>query len=71
MQLTPENLSGVVRNLGQARPLDFAQTFYGRLLAGLAIRPAVQEARAAIRLLGDPTGLAYTVFADLVATVPV
>ena len=48
---------------------DFAQAFYGRLLAGLPIGRAVQEARTAIRPLGDPTWLAYTVFADPLATV--
>ena len=114
-ELTPEDLSGKVSNLGLARPLvflnacqvgrsalsltdvggwaqefledgaaafigaywsvydqaahDFAQAFYGRLLAGLPIGQAVQEARAAIKPLGDPTWLAYTVFADPLATV--
>jgi hypothetical protein len=114
-ELTPEDLSGVVANLGQARPLvflnacqlghsalsltdiggwaaqflragaaafvgaywsvydraahDFAQAFYSRLLAGLSIGRAAQEARAAIKPLGDPTWLAYTVFADPLATV--
>ena len=114
-ELTPEDLSGVVANLGLARPLvflnacqigrsalsltdiggwaaqflragaaafvgaywsvydraahDFARAFYGRLLAGLPVGKAVQEARAAIKPLGDPTWLAYTVFADPLATV--
>ena len=114
-ELTPEDLGGVVSNLGLARPLvflnacklgrsalsltdiggwaaqflragaaafvgpswsvddqaahDFARAFYGRLLAGLSIGKAVQEARAAIKPLGDPTWLAYTVFADPLATV--
>jgi CHAT domain/Ternary complex associated domain 7 len=114
-ELTPEDLSGVVRNLGLAQPLvflnacqigrsalsltdiggwaaqflraeagafigaywsiydraanDFAQTFYSRLLSGMPIGKATQEARAAIRLSGDPTWLAYTVFADPLATV--
>jgi len=48
---------------------DFARAFYGRLLAGLSIGQADQEARAAIKPLGDPTWLAYTVFADPLATV--
>jgi hypothetical protein len=114
-ELTPEDLGGVVSNLGLARPLvflnacqigrsglsltdiggwaaqflragaaafigaywsvydqaahDFAQALYGRLLAGLSIGQAAQEARAAIKPLGDPTWLAYTVFADPLATV--
>jgi CHAT domain-containing protein len=116
-ELTPEDLSGVVANLGLARPLvflnacqigrgamsltdiggwaakflragagafigaywsiydqaahDFAQAFYSRLLAGMAMGQAVQVARAAIKPLGDPTWLAYTVFADPAATVQV
>jgi len=114
-ELTPEDLSGEVGNLGLARPLvflnacqigrgalsltdiggwaaqflragaaafigaywsvydqaahDFAQAFYGRLLAGLPIGQAAQEARTAIKPLGDPTWLAYTVFAHPLATV--
>ena len=113
-ELTPEDLGGVVSNLGLARPLvflnacqigrsalsltdiggwaaqflragaaafvgaywsvndraahDFARAFYGRLLAGQSIGQAAQEARAAIKPLGDPTWLAYTVFADPLAT---
>lgn len=114
-ELTPEDLSGVVGNLGLAQPLvflnacqigrgamsltgiggwaakflragagafigaywsiydqaahDFAQALYGRLLSGLPIGQAVREARMAIRPLGDPTWLAYTVFADPLARV--
>jgi CHAT domain len=112
---TPEQLVGVVTNLGVSRPLvflnacqigrggmsltdiggwakqflfagagafigpywsvydqsacDFAQEVYSRLLAGLPIGKAVQEARLAIRNTGDLTWLAYTVFADPFATV--
>lgn len=112
---TPEQLVGVVTNLGISRPLvflnacqigrggmsltdiggwakqflfagasafigpywsvydqaacDFAQEVYNRLLAGLPIGKAVQEARRAIKDAGDPTWLAYTVFADPFATV--
>ncbi len=112
---TPEQLVGVVSNLGASRPLvflnacqigrggmsltgiggwakqflfagagafigpywsvydqsacDFAQEVYGRLLAGLSIGKAVQEARLAIKDAGDSTWLAYTVFADPFATV--
>jgi hypothetical protein len=114
-ELRPEDLSGVVSNLGLARPRvflnacqigragmsltdigdwsahllragaaafigaywsvydrpahDFARAFYGHLLAGQPIGQAVQEARKAIKPLGDPTWLAYTVFADPWATV--
>ncbi len=108
--LTPEELTGVVTNLGRAQPLvflnacqigrggmsltdiggwgaqflragaaafigaywsvfdrpahDFAAAFYRSLLAGTPIAQAAREARAAVRPLGDPTWLAYTVFAD-------
>ena len=114
-ELTPEDLSGVVKNLGLARPLvflnacqigrsamsltdiggwaksflhanagafigaywsvydraahNFAQALYSRLLSGMSIGEAVQKARADVRPLGDPTWLAYTVFADPLATV--
>ncbi|MDH3398317.1 MAG: CHAT domain-containing protein, partial [Acidimicrobiia bacterium] len=109
-ELTPEDISGVVRNLGQADPLvflnacqigrsamsltdvggwasqflkagaaafvgaywsvfdepaqNFAKTFYEKLLGGATIGDAAHQARAAIRPTGDPTWLAYTVFAD-------
>jgi len=112
--LTPEDLSGVVRNLGHSQPIvflnacqigrggmsltdvggwasqflragagafigtywsvydrpayDFAQAFYDRLLQGKPIGEAAREARSAIRPAGDPTWLAYTVFADPLAT---
>jgi hypothetical protein len=114
-ELTPEDLSGEVKNLGLAKPLvflnacqvgrsamsltgiggwaaqflragaaafigaywsvydqpahDFSQAFYKRLLAGTPIGEAVQEARKEIKPLGDPTWLAYTVFAHPRATV--
>jgi CHAT domain-containing protein len=48
---------------------DFAQAFYGRMLAGMPIGRAAREARAEIKSAGDPTWLAYTVFADPLATV--
>ncbi len=48
---------------------DFAREVYNRLLAGLPMGKAVQEARLAIKAAGDPTWLAYTVFADPFATV--
>ncbi len=111
----PEQLVGVVANLGKAHPLvflnacqvgrsamsltdiggwakqflfagagafigsywsvydqsacDFAQAVYNRLLAGLPIGKAVREARLVISSAGDPTWLAYTVFADPFATI--
>lgn len=48
---------------------DFAKAFYSKLLAGMEIGRAVKEARMAIKPLGDPTWLAYTVFADPLAKV--
>jgi hypothetical protein len=108
--LTPEDLSGAVKNLGLAKPLvflnacqvgqsamsltgiggwaeqfldagaaafigpywsvydrpahDFSLALYKRLLAGTPIGEAVKEARKEIKPLGDPTWLAYTVFAN-------
>ena len=50
---------------------NFATAFYSRLLAGMPIGKAAQEARLAIKLQGDPTWLAYTVFADPLATMQV
>ena len=47
----------------------FAKEVYGRLLDGEPIGDAVREARAAVREGGDPTWLAYTVFADPMASV--
>ncbi len=47
----------------------FAKVFYDHLLAGETIGQAAKEARAAIRPLKDLTWLAYTVFADPLATV--
>jgi hypothetical protein len=47
----------------------FATEFYDRLLAGTPIGSAAQEARTTIKGMGDPTWLAYTVFADPMATV--
>ena len=113
--LTPEDLSGVVTNLGRAKPVvffnacqigrsamsltdiggwakqflhagagafigaywsiydkpaaDFAQAFYNRLLTGMPIGKVTQEARKVIQSDGDPTWLAYTVFATPLATV--
>jgi len=111
--LTPEDLSGVVRNLGRSQPIvflnacqigrggmsltdiggwasqflradagafigtywsvydkpayNFARAFYDGLLQGRPIGEAAREARSAIKAIGDPTWLAYTVFADPLA----
>ncbi len=48
---------------------DFAQALYQLLLSGMPMGQAVRESRLAIRPLGDPTWLAYTVYADPLATV--
>ncbi len=47
----------------------FAKELYTQLLAGKPIGEATRAARAAIRGKGDPTWLAYAVFADPLATV--
>jgi hypothetical protein len=47
----------------------FAREVYSRLLAGVPIGRAVRDARLAIRTPGDPTWLAYTVFADPLAVI--
>ncbi|GHO90758.1 hypothetical protein KSF_008060 [Reticulibacter mediterranei] len=113
--LTPEDLSGVVSNVGGAKPFiffnacqigrsalsltgiggwarqflhigasafigpywsisdkpayDFTRALYSRLFTGIPIGKAVQEARSIIKREGDPTWLAYTVFADPLATI--
>ncbi|MBK6433292.1 CHAT domain-containing protein [Candidatus Amarolinea dominans] len=41
----------------------FAVTFYERLFAGDAVADAVRQARLAARQVGDPTWLAYSVYA--------
>ena len=48
---------------------DFAKEVYTRLLDDMPIGEAVREARAAVRAGGDPTWLAYTVFADPLARI--
>src|SRR5262249_22983769 len=48
----------------------FAKALYGRLITGTPIGQATKEARAEIKADGDPTWLAYTVFADPWAAVP-
>jgi hypothetical protein len=109
-EFTPEDLSGVVSNLGRAKPVvflnacqigrgamgltgvggwaskflragasvfvgahwsvydkaasRFAETFYRSLLAGRSVAVATQEGRGSVKDLGDPSWLAYTVFAE-------
>jgi hypothetical protein len=48
---------------------NFAQAFYDNLLGGMEIGQAVQTARQTIKPLGDPTWLAYTVYANPLAKV--
>jgi hypothetical protein len=43
---------------------DFAQVLHAHLLRDEPIGKAIQGARGAIRVSGDPTWLADTVFAD-------
>jgi CHAT domain-containing protein len=49
----------------------FTEAFYPLLLGGTPIGEAVKSARAAIKPLGDPTWLAYTIFADPLAAVQI
>lgn len=49
--------------------INFAKALYARLLGGAPIARAVKEARAAIKANDDATWLAYTVFADPLATI--
>lgn len=115
--LTPEDLSGVVSNLGRAQPLvflnacqvgrsalsltgiggwarqflqagagaflgaywsvtddlalPFARAFYERLIQGAEVGAAVRDARLTIKPDGDPSWLAYTVFANPMAKITV
>lgn len=48
---------------------DFAKHLYSELIGGKPIGEAVKNARLSIRQDGDPTWLAYTVFAYPLATV--
>lgn len=49
----------------------FSRTFYQGLFDGLSISESTQLARAAVKATGDPSYLAYTVFAEPGATVDV
>jgi CHAT domain-containing protein len=60
---------GTYWNVSDRPALEFARALYGRLLTGMPIGQAAKEARAEIKAGGDPTWLAYTVFADPAATV--
>ena len=46
-----------------ANALTFAETFYGELLDGATVAEAVRLGRQAARAAGDPTWLAYSVYA--------
>lgn len=58
-------------SIGDQPALEFAKAFYDQLLAGVAIGEAVRTARLKIKedYPGDPTWLAYTVFADPLAAI--
>lgn len=60
---------GAYWNVYDQAAFDFAHALYSGLLDGAPVGRAVKEARAAIRPSGDPTWLAYTVFADPLASV--
>jgi CHAT domain-containing protein len=49
--------------------LEFAKSFYERLIAGDTIGQAAKVSRAKINSGGDPTWLAYTVYADPLAKI--
>lgn len=48
---------------------EFAQSFYGALLSGKTIALSARGARKVVKAAGDPTFLAYTVFAEPTARV--
>lgn len=50
-----------------ARAAAFSQAFYPRLFSGVPIAQAVRDARQASRLAGDPSWLAYTLYAHPLA----
>jgi hypothetical protein len=51
------------------RRISFTQALYGSLLSGLPIGKAARQARLSIKSADNPTWLAYSVFADPLATV--
>ena len=55
---------GTYWSVSDQQALGFARALYGRLLAGIPIGQAAREARTEIKAGGNPTWLAYTVFAD-------
>ena len=59
---------GAYWSISDSLAYDFAIKFYQELLQGNNIGKAVKEARMSIKKPGDPTWLAYTVFADPFAT---
>jgi len=46
-----------------ALALKFADTFYGQILADQTVATAALQARLAVQEVGDPTWLAYSVYA--------
>ena len=52
------------------RALDFAKTFYRELWSGQTVSEAVLQARLAARREGDPTWLAYSIYAHPHAQLP-
>ncbi|MCG8607463.1 CHAT domain-containing protein [bacterium] len=48
---------------------EFCEAFYNGLFSGMPVGKATKEARNRINKSGDPTWLAYTVYADPMATV--
>ncbi len=55
---------GAYWSIGDRAACEFAKAVYSRLTGGMALAPAVREARAQIRDAGDPTYLAYTLYGD-------
>jgi hypothetical protein len=55
---------GTYWKVSDRQALEFARALYGRLVAGMPIGQAAKEARVEIKSGGNPTWLAYTIFAD-------
>lgn len=60
---------GAYWNVYDDSAYQFAREFYQQLFAGIPIGQAVNAARQKIKQSGDPTWLAYTVYADPLAVV--